>query len=57
MTTPSMLFVITRWVMLATALLQIAPNTETTFDFMLLLRTSDVDVFPIPVTVKPWFRL
>ena len=41
---PSMLFIATRWNMLATALLQIAPTTEATFGFMLLLRTSDANM-------------
>ena len=41
-TAPSMLFAGTRWMMLVNALLQIAPNTEATFDYMPLLRMSDV---------------
>ena len=45
-TAPSMLFVTTRLIMLAIAVLQIAPTTEATFDSMPLLCTSDIDIFP-----------
>ena len=44
-TAPSMLFIGTRWIMLATALQQLTPATEATFDSMPLLRTSDIDTF------------
>ena len=44
-TAPSMLFVATRWIMVATVLLQIVPTTEATFDSMPLLCTSDIDIF------------
>ena len=46
LTAPSMLFVITRWTMLANALLQLPPTTEATFDFVPLLHNSDTDIFP-----------
>ena len=54
MTAPSMLFVGTRWIMLATALLQIAPNTEATFESMPLLCTSDIDTFPSNCGAAVW---
>ena len=44
-TAPSMLFIATRWIMLATALLQIVPTTEATFDSMPFLHTSDIYIF------------
>ena len=45
LTAPSMLFITTRWIMLANAILQTVPNTEATFDSMLLPCMSDIDTF------------
>ena len=44
-TVSSVLFIGTRWIMLANALLQIAPITEATSVSMLLLCLSDIDIF------------
>ena len=44
-TAPSILFIAIRWIMLATAFMQIAPNTEATLDSMPLLHMSDIDTF------------
>ena len=44
-TAPSILFIATRWIMLANALLQFAPATEETYDSIPLLRMSDIDTF------------
>ena len=54
LTAPSMLFIATRWIMLATALLQFAPVTEATLDYMPLLCTSDIDIFPSKCAVLTW---
>ena len=51
-TATSMLFVATRWIMLATVLLEIAPNTEARFESMPLLLSQTL--ISSPVTVKPW---
>ena len=49
-----MLFVVTRWIMLAYAILQIAPNTEATFDSMPLLCKLDTDIFPSNCEALNW---
>ena len=54
MTAPSMLFIIIRWIMLATAALQISPTTEATFDSILLPHMSDTDIFPSDCEALNW---
>ena len=44
-TAPSMLFIVTRWIMLANAFGQFIPITEAMFDSMPLLCMSDIDTF------------
>ena len=56
-TAPSMLFIVTRWIMVADALMQIAPTTEATFDSMPLLCTSDIDIFPSNCEALIWAGL
>ena len=54
MTPTSLLFVATRWIMVASALLQFAPVTEATSDFMLLPRMSDIDIFRSNCAALTW---
>ena len=54
MTAPSILFIATRWIMLATGALQFASATEATFDSILLLCTSDIDIFPSNCETLEW---
>ena len=53
-TAASMLFIVTRWNMLATALLQIVPNTDATFGYMPSLCTSDTDIFSSNCDALNW---
>ena len=54
MTATSFLFIITRWTMVANALVQFAPITETTFDFILWSHMSDVDIFLSDCEALDW---
>lgn len=50
----SLLFIVTRWIMLANALLQFVPITETTFDLRLLLCISDINTFSSNCAALNW---
>ena len=54
MTTTSLLFVATRWTMLANALLQFAPTTESTFDSILSSHLSDTNILPSNCEALIW---
>ena len=54
MTATSLLFVATRWIMVASALLQFAPVTEATFDSTLLPCMLDVDIFHSNCAALTW---
>lgn len=55
MTATSLLFVVTRWIMVLNALLEFAPITETTFDSIPSSHVSDVDIFLSNCEAFTWF--
>jgi hypothetical protein len=57
LTAPSILFIATRWIMLASALLQIVPTLKTTFDSMPLLRMSNIDTFISNCEALVWAQM
>ena len=56
-TATSLLFVVTRWTMVANALLQFAPTTEATFDSIPFPHVPDTDIFLSNCNALSWAAL
>ena len=54
MTAISLLFVITRWTMVAGALVQFVPVTEATFDSILLSHVSKINILHSKCAAPEW---